>query len=102
MTECENTPASVCRAGPRLMEMGIYGSLSERQTKVVQTIERSGQHLLALINDILDYTLFESGRVSLAIGVIAVEPLCQEAMRVVAPRALAKQMVLTATLDSSV
>jgi PAS domain S-box-containing protein len=96
------TPLHALLGQTQLLEMGIHGELNERQTKALQTVERSGQHLLALINDILDYARFEAGHVSLDITATAVAPLCQEALRLIAPQALAKQIMLTTTLDSSV
>jgi PAS domain S-box-containing protein len=93
------TPLNAVLGQTQLIAMGIHGPLNERQVKAIQTIDRSGQHLLALINDILDYVKLESDHVSLDITAIAVEPLCQDVMRLVAREALAKQIVLTITLD---
>ena len=43
------------------------GGLSETQTDQVRTINRSGRHLLKLINDILDMSRLESGQLELSV-----------------------------------
>ena len=43
----------------------VYGELNERQVKAVGNISRSGKHLLSLINDILDLSKVEAGKLEL-------------------------------------
>ena len=43
----------------------IYGDLNEKQLKAVGNISRSGKHLLNLINDILDLSKVEAGKLEL-------------------------------------
>ncbi len=43
----------------------VYGELNEKQTKAVGNISRSGKHLLNLINDILDLSKVEAGKLEL-------------------------------------
>lgn len=53
-----------------------YDSLTPRQTKYLQVIEESGQHLLQLINDILDLSKIESGKAELELQPVSIPDLC--------------------------
>lgn len=70
----------------------IYGIINERQIKVLQTIEKSGSHLLELINDILDVAKIESGQMELDCHPTMVVPLCQSSLAFVRPQALTKDI----------
>jgi PAS domain S-box-containing protein len=48
-----------------LLHEQVYGELNEKQTKAVGNISRSGKHLLNLINDILDLSKVEAGKLEL-------------------------------------
>lgn len=50
-----------------LMGKGLAGDLNDEQRYQVSLIEQSGRHLLALINDVLDLSRIEAGRVELAV-----------------------------------
>ncbi len=72
----------------------VYGALNERQLKAVKAIEDSGRHLLELINDILDLSKIEAGKLELTPGVVLVEELCQTSVRLVKQMASAKRQQL--------
>ena len=55
----------------------LYGPLQEQQIKVIDTIHESGNHLLTLINDILDIVKVEAGKMELAWDLVVVEQLCE-------------------------
>ncbi|MDH0865929.1 ATP-binding protein [Mitsuaria sp. GD03876] len=57
------TPLNAVLGYAQLLSM--EGGLSERQVRGLDTIHQSGQHLLALINDILDLARIEAGRTDL-------------------------------------
>ncbi|TAJ23479.1 MAG: response regulator [Planctomycetota bacterium] len=64
----------------------------------IQTIRRNGQHLLAVINDILDLSKIEAGKLSLE--AIAFDPrqVVEDVLSMCRPRALEKQLTLTSEL----
>lgn len=96
------TPLASILGRTELLLEGIYGPLNPRQTTAVQTIAQSSQHLLALINDILDYTKFESGQDMLALAETAVAQVCRDSIRMVSQTALHKRIMLSLTMDSAV
>jgi PAS domain S-box-containing protein len=61
----------------------VYGSLNEKQLKSIRTIESSGQHLLDLINDILDLSKIEAGQMELQIEKSSVSDICQSALQLI-------------------
>jgi PAS domain S-box-containing protein len=74
----------------------VAGPLNERQRKYVATITESGQHLLALINDVLDLSKIEAGRLQLELAPLDVDLVCHASMRMV--REQAQQKGLTGSL----
>ena len=76
----------------------IFGTLTDRQKRAIKTIESSGQHLLELINDILDLAKVESGKLELQLTPVAVDYLCQSSLAFVRQQAAQKQIQLTAEI----
>ncbi len=56
----------------------IYGDVNDRQTEALQRIHASAQHLLLLINDILDLAKIEAGRMPLHLEEVELRPLLLE------------------------
>jgi signal transduction histidine kinase len=59
------TPLNAILGMAEVLQEGIYGQLNVQQAKSVHTIEASGRHLLALINDILELAKIEAGKIKL-------------------------------------
>lgn len=73
----------------------VYGELTEDQRESLSTIEQSGKHLLDLINDILDLSKVESGRMELEITSIPVRSLCDSSLSFVKQQAHSKKIGLS-------
>ncbi len=71
---------------------GVYGDLDEQQKQILMTMRDSGRHLLELINDILDLSKIDAGRLELDLRSISVSEVCQVSLRMIRPLALAKRI----------
>lgn len=67
------TPLNAVLGFSELLADSRYGPLTERQARYVNHIHTSGQHLLRLINDILDLSKIQAGRLQLSIEDVAVD-----------------------------
>lgn len=76
--------------------------MSQQQAQYVGTIYQSTQSLLTVINDILDYSKIESGKLELDHQVVDVETLVDECVRLFALRSSEKGVPLYTYIDSRV
>ena len=79
------TPLNSILGFTGLLLMGMSGALSEEQSRQLAMVESSAKHLLDLINEILDISKIESGRVDLDIGTFSVAELVEETAKAVDP-----------------
>jgi len=84
------------------LQEDVYGPLNDRQLRSIAIIEESGRHLLALINDILDVSKIEAGKLELTVGPVAIEPVCQASLGIVRQLARKKRQTLSLNLDERV
>ncbi|MGF1523020.1 MAG: ATP-binding protein [Leptolyngbyaceae cyanobacterium] len=82
------------------LQGGIYGALSSEQVSALQTVERSGFHLLELINDILDVARIESGQIQLNRGPTTIASLCKLSLSLVEQLAAKKNIQLELAMPS--
>ncbi len=93
------TPLSAILGFAEAIREQVYGALNERQDRALQRIEETGRHLLALINEILDFAKIGAGKLELARELVSIEQICQASLYVVSPAAQAKQIALPYTRD---
>ena len=62
------TPLNSVIGFSEVLQDQLYGPINEKQQKYVKNIQTNGKHLLSLINDILDLSKVESGRMELDLG----------------------------------
>ncbi|WP_413172275.1 PAS domain-containing protein [Anabaena azotica] len=88
------TPLNAILGMSEALQDGLFGVINERQLKAISTIERSGRHLLELINDILDLSKIESGKLELDLSDVSVHSLCDSSFVFVRQMALKKNIAL--------
>ena len=80
----------------------VAGPLNDRQRKYVATITESGQHLLALINDVLDLSKIEAGRLELEREPLDVDLVCHASLRLVKEQAQHKGLTGSLRIDETI
>jgi PAS domain S-box-containing protein len=94
------TPLNAIMGLSQLLQQEMLGELNSKQREYVACIYSSGEHLLSLINDILDLSKVEAGKEELSLVKLHIPDLCNYVISTVRDRATAKQLDLTFTIDS--
>ncbi|WP_103668341.1 hybrid sensor histidine kinase/response regulator [Pseudanabaena sp. BC1403] len=76
----------------------VYGTINPSQKKAIAIIESSSNHLLKLINDILDISKLIAGILKLSITSVVIADLCDSSIEAVKQQALKKQIQITTNL----
>jgi two-component system cell cycle sensor histidine kinase PleC len=93
------TPLNAIIGFSEIMESGMFGPLgADRYREYCHDIRHSGQYLLDVINDILDMSKVEAGRIRLDFEEIELNGLLTESMRIVSQRAEDKDLTLQASI----
>ena len=87
-------------ASPKTSASGIIGPLNERQERYLGLIMESAQHLLSLINDILEFTKSGTSPSKLELMAVPVAHLCESSMSMVRGTALRKRLNMALSLES--
>ncbi len=92
------TPLNSLLALSQMLRSGSAGPLTDEQRRYVEVIERNGQNLLKLINDVLDLSRIEAGHLELDRRVVDLGQLIHETAAQLAPLAEAKDLPLRVVL----
>ena len=93
------TPLNAVIGFSDVLLQGMFGDMTEKQTEYLQDILASGQHLLSLINDILDLSKIEAGRMDLDLAEFHLPAAIDDALLLVRERASRRGLTLERQVD---
>ncbi len=93
------TPLNAILGFSEALSDGVYGMLNPKQAEYLRDIHSSGQHLLSLINDVLDLAKVEAGRMELLIEVFDVPSAVESAVTLIKERAMRRGIQVTLKMD---
>ncbi|MCA1908245.1 MAG: response regulator [Magnetospirillum sp.] len=88
------TPMNAILGFAQLLASAEDGELGERQRFYADSILKSGNHLISLVNDILDIARIEAGRLSLSFEPVSLERILAEIKPMIAPMAERRKVTL--------
>jgi len=86
------TPLNAIDGYASLLEMGVRGPVTDEQVQDLARIRRSQRHLLALVNDVLNFARVEAGRIEWEIRDVVLEETLQAVEAVLLPQLESKQI----------
>jgi len=93
------TPLNAIIGFSEVLTERMFGELNEKQDEYLKDIHASGQHLLSLINDILDLSKIEAGRMELDRSAFDLPSAIENALILVRERASRRGIRLGSTID---
>jgi two-component system cell cycle sensor histidine kinase PleC len=89
------TPLNAIIGFSEIMQSCVFGPMGEKYQEYCRDIGESGRYLLEVINDILDMSKIEAGRMELGFEEFDLGGVLSEALRIIAPRAQDKRLSVT-------
>jgi signal transduction histidine kinase len=96
------TPLNTILGMSDILKEEIFGVLDRQQLESLLTIDRSGEQLLSLMNNILDISNISQGKLELNLTNVAVLPLCNSSLTYFIQQALDKQIQLDLQVSSGI
>jgi two-component system, NtrC family, sensor kinase len=93
------TPLNAIIGFSEVLSERMFGELNDKQDEYLKDIHASGQHLLSLINDILDLSKIEAGRMELELSDFDLPMTIDNALMLVRERAARRGIELQTTVD---
>jgi signal transduction histidine kinase len=93
------TPLNAVIGFSEVLLQRMFGQLNDKQDEYLKDIYASGQHLLSLINDILDLSKIEAGRMELTPAPFHLPSALDNAVTLVRERAARHGIAMELTLD---
>jgi PAS domain S-box-containing protein len=96
------TPLNAIAGYVQLIDMGVYGQVSEPQREALARIDRSQRHLLRLINDVLNLSRIEAGKVDYAVETVSLTDVVTSILPMVDPQIAAKGLHFDAAVPTDI
>ncbi len=88
------TPINATMGYAELIELGIGGKISEQQQEYLARIRASQEHLLRIINDLLNYSKIEAGQIDYDVAPVPIHEVVDAVIPMVKPQAVTKGLAL--------
>lgn len=88
------TPLNAIAGYAQLLELGVHGPVTEAQLQALGRIRRSQEHLLGLINSVLNYAKLEAGKVEYELTTVSVPAMLDSVEQLVAAQARSRRLTL--------
>jgi signal transduction histidine kinase len=96
------TPLNAIIGFSEVLSERMFGELNDKQEEYLKDIHSSGQHLLSLINDILDLSKIEAGKMELELSDFDLPMTIDNALTLIRERAARRSIALHTTVDQRV
>ncbi len=94
------TPLNAILGYTELILDSIYGDVPEKIRDVLERLEKSGRHLLSLINDVLDLSKIEAGQLTLSLNDYSMKDVVQTVFTAVESLAAEKHLALRVSVPA--
>jgi PAS domain S-box-containing protein len=95
------TPLNAIAGHAQILEMGLHGPITDGQREALERIGRAQRHLLGLINNVLNLTRIETGRVEYRVTPVLVSSVLADLASLVQPQFAARDITLVSRLPDS-
>lgn len=93
------TPLNAIGGYVQLLEMEVHGSITDAQREALARVDRSQRHLLRLINDVLNLSRIEAGRVEYVVEPVSLSEVVMSVTPMVEPQIASKNLTLATQVD---
>jgi PAS domain S-box-containing protein len=84
------TPLNAIGGYAELIELGLRGPVTPEQHEDLRRIQRSQQHLLGIINDLLNFSRIDAGQMEYEFGPVPLQEVLESVAHMITPQAIAK------------
>ena len=95
------TPLNSILGFSEVLQDKMFGDLNEKQEEYVNYVRESGQHLLSLINDILDLSKIEVGKMEMELNEVCIRDLLKNSLTMIKEKALKHGIELSLKLEDA-
>jgi signal transduction histidine kinase/DNA-binding response OmpR family regulator len=96
------TPLTAVLGMSEILQKEMLGSINERQQRALSSIRKGGQHLLELINDILDLSKISTGQMELNLDCTSVQNVCDSSLVYIKQQAFQKDIEVDSNIPSNI